>query len=68
MQKSDGSIVADVPCICDSWVFFYSDLFSDCLTNIDVQNLSSTVPLSQVPLCEGYLSADEVHEALLGMA
>ena len=24
MRKSDGSIVADVPSICDSWISFYS--------------------------------------------
>lgn len=69
MQESDGSIVADVPGICDSWVSFYSDLFCACPTNINVQNhlldnLSSFVPPSQVPLCEGHLT--EVHKALLG--
>ena len=73
MRKSDGSIVADVPSICDSWISFYSDLFLACPTNIDVQNrlldnLSSSVPPSEVPLCEGYLSVDEVYKALLGMA
>jgi len=73
MQNPDGSIVADVPGICDSWVSFYSDLFSACPTNPDVQNqlldnLSSLVPPSQVPLCEGHLTVEEAHKALLGMA
>ena len=73
MQNSDGSIVADVPSVCDSWVSFYSDLFRACPTNIDVQNdllgnLSSFVALSQVSICEGPLSVEEVHKALLGMA
>jgi len=73
MQNPDGSIVADVPGICDSWVFFYSDLFAACPTNSDVQNqlldnLSSFVPPSQVPLCEGHLTVEEAHKALLGMA
>jgi len=71
MQESDCSIVADVPGICDSWVSFYLHLFCACPTNINVQNrlldnLSSFVPPSQVPLCEGHLT--EVHKALLGMA
>ena len=73
MQNPDGSIVADVPGICDSWVSFYSDLFSVCPTNSDVQNqlldnLSSFVPPSQVPLCEGHLTVEEAHKALSGMA
>ena len=61
-----------VPGICDSLVSFYSDLFCACPTDIDVQNqlldtLSSFVPHSQVPLCEGHLTEEEVHKALLGM-
>ena len=48
MRKSDCSIAADVPSICDSWISFYSDLFRAFPTNIDVQNrlldnLSSSV-------------------------
>jgi len=73
MQNPDGSIVADVPGICDSWVSFYSDLFCACPTNTDVQNqlldnLSSFVPPSQVPFCEGHLTVEETHKVLLGMA
>ena len=73
MKEPDGSLVGDVPSICDSWVSFYSTLLSACPTNIDVQNrlldnLSSALPPSQVHLCEGHLTTDEVHEALLGMA
>ena len=56
MQNLDGVIVADIPNICDSWVPFYSYLFRACPTNLDVQNeildnLSSFVPIFQVPLC-----------------
>ena len=73
MKEPDGSLVGDLSSICDSWVSFYSTLFSACPTNIDVQNrlldnLSSALPPSQVHLCEGHLTTDEVHEALLGMA
>ena len=73
MKEPDGSVVGDVPSICDSWVSFYSTLFSACPTNIDVQNrlldnLSSLLPPPQAHLCEGHLTMDEVHKALLGMA
>ena len=72
MKEPDGSLVGDVHSICDSWVSFYSTLFSARPTNIDVQNrlldnLTSALPPSQVHLCEGHLTTDEVHEALLGM-
>lgn len=70
MKESWRSIVGDVPGICDSWVFFYSSLFSSCPTNIDVQNrllqyIFPVVPPSQVHRCEGHLTVDEVHKALL---
>ena len=73
MQNSDGSIVADMPGICQSWVSFYSDLFSACPTDPSVKadllsNLTSTAPPSQVSQCEGRLMMTEVHQALLGMA
>ena len=73
MKEPDGSVVGDVPSICNSWVSFYSTLFSACPTNIDVQNrlldnLSSPLPPPQAYLCEGHLTTDEVHKALLGMA
>ena len=73
MKEPDGSVVGDVPSICDSWVSFYSTLFSACPTNFDVQNrlldnLSSPLPPPQAHLCEGHLTLDEVHKALLGMA
>lgn len=73
MRNPDGAIVADVPSICDSWVSFYSGLFCACPTDVGVQNdlldqLLSVVPPSQAPLCEGRLTVEEVHKALLGMA
>ena len=73
MQNSDGLIVADMPGICQSWVSFYSDLFSACPTDPSVQtellsHLTFSVPPSQVSLCEGHLTVAEVHHALLGMA
>ena len=73
MQNSDGSIAADVPGICQSWVSFYSDLFTACPTDQSVQaelldHLTSSVPPSEVPSCEGHLTAEEVRQALLGMA
>ena len=52
---------------------FYSQLFSACPTDPVIQSdmlgrLSLSVPSSDVPLCEGLLSSEEVLLALQGMA
>ena len=73
MKNADGSLATDISSICDSWVAFYSSLFSACDTEPDtqeelLQNLSSFLSPDQSQLCDGYLTADEVLEALKGMA
>ena len=73
MKNADGSLATDISSICDSWVAFYSSLFSACDTEPDtreelLQNLSSFLSPDQSQLCDGYLTADEVLEALTGMA
>ena len=73
MRREDGSIVSDITNICNSWVSFYSTLFTACQCDIDIQNellskVASCVPPDQVGLCEGYLSLEEVQIALSGMA
>lgn len=73
MQKADGSITADISGICDSWVDFYSTLFTSTDIDLGVQGdllskLSRTVPASDVQLCEGPISVGEAYAALVGMA
>lgn len=73
MQNCDGSVVADVLGICNSWISFYSHLFHACPTYVHMQNglvdkLSSSVPSLNVPHCEGHLAVKGIHKALLGMA
>ena len=73
MRNEDGSIVFDISNICNSWVSFYSTLFTACQCDGDIQNdllskVTSCVPPDQVSCCEGYLSLEEVQIALSGMA
>ena len=73
MRNEDGSIVSDISNICNSWVSFYSTLFTACQCDGDIQNdllskVTSCVPPDQVSCCEGYLSLEEVQIALSGMA
>lgn len=73
MKNSDGSIASSIVEICDSWVFFYSSLFTACDTDPVVQDalvdqLSSSLPLDQAGSCDGYISSAEAFSALSGMA
>ena len=73
MKNSDGSIASSIVEICDSWVFFYSSLFTACDTDPVVQEvlldqLSSSLPLDQAGSCDGYISSAEAFSALSGMA
>ena len=73
MKRPDGSIASHIYDICDSWVHFYSDLFTASPVDLTVQqalldNLSSTIPAHETALCDGPLTVDEVRIALLGMA
>ncbi len=73
IKDDHDSIVTDIDGIISAWLSFYADLFSACPTDSDVQAdmlncLSLTVPPSDVPLCEGLFSCEEVLIALKGMA
>ena len=69
----DGSLATDISSICDSWVDFYTDLFSAEPVDASAQNLllghlSSQLPSEASCACDGLLSVDEVFRALEGMA
>lgn len=71
MRNSDGSSASSIVEICDSWVFFYSSLFTACDTDPVVQDalldqLSSSLPLDQAGSCDGYISSAEAFSALSG--
>ena len=73
MKNPDGSVASGIVQICDSWVSFYSSLFTACDTDPAVQaalldQLSSTLSSAQAVSCEGYISIDEAFKALSGMA
>ena len=73
IKDDSGSVVTDLDGIMSAWLAFYTQLFSACTTEADVQtemlnSLHLIVPPSDVPLCEGRFSMDEVLLALSGMA
>ena len=73
MKNPDGSIASGIVQICESWVSFYSDLFTACDTNMVVQaalldQLSSSLSLAQADSCEGCITVEEASLALSGMA
>lgn len=73
MKDSDGNIISDVSGICDSWVSFYSSLFSACETDPVIQGqlldkLTSTLSQDQADSCDGHISLNEAFTALAGMA
>ena len=73
MRSSDGSVVSDLDGICNSWVEFYTSLFTAEEVDLSVQesllsNVSACLSSEQASLCEGYLMVEEVFAALNGMA
>ena len=73
MRLPDGSLVSDVDGICQSWVDYYSSLFSAGHTDPGTQSsllagLSSKLPDEARLSCEGLLSVQEVHTALVGLS
>ena len=72
-ENSNGSFASSIVEICDSWVSFYSSLFTACDTDLVVQGtlldqLSSSLPPDQAGSCDGYISSAEAFSALSGMA
>ena len=73
LRNDDGTIVSEPSDLCESFVSFYSDLFSCEPTDISAREalldcVSDKLQLDQAKLCEGLLTADECLSALLGMA
>ena len=72
-KNPDGSIASGIVQICESWVSFYSDLFTACDTDIVVQaalldQLSSSLSPAMAGSCEGHTTVEEASLALPGMA
>ena len=73
VKNPDGSIPSNIVDIGDSWISFYSSLFTACETDLVVQNalldqLSSSLSPEQAGSCEGHISVNEAFCALSGMA
>ena len=73
LRLPDDSIFSDPADLCASFSDFYSSLYSASETDASVQeallaNLPTPLPPEQSDLCEGLLSVDECHRALLGLA
>ena len=73
LRLPDDSIVSDPADLCSSFSDFYSSLYSTSETDASAQealhaNLPTPLPPEQSDLCEGLLSAEECHLALVGMA
>ena len=73
MKNPDGSIASRITDIGDSWVSFYTNLFTACDTDPQVQSslldqLSLTLSPGLAGLCEGNISVCEAFSALKGIA
>lgn len=73
MRLPDGSLVSDIDGICKSSVDYYSSLFSAGHTDPETQKsllagLSLKLPDDARLSCEGLLSIQEVHAALVGLS
>ena len=73
LRDEDGSIVSSPADLCLSFSSFYSSLFTSSPTDPVAQqellsNVSSTLSPGQALECEGSLTVDECHKALIGMA
>ena len=73
LRLPNDSIVSDPADLCSSFSDFYSSLYSASETDASAQdallaNLPTPLPPEKSDLCEGLLSAEECHLALVGMA
>ena len=73
MRVSNGVVVMDVEGVCESWASFYQDLFTACPVDLGVQSdlldcLTLSLSVDDPASCEGPISPNEAHAALLGMA
>ena len=73
IRRADGSLATDISSICESWVEFYSGLFTADPVDSSAQDsllgcLTARLPGEASDSCEGLLSSEEVFKALEGMA
>ena len=73
MRVSNGVVVTDVEGICECWASFYQDLFTACPVDLGVQSdlldcLTLSLSVDDAASCDGPISPNEAHAALLGMA
>ena len=73
MRVSNGVVVTDVEGIYESCASFYQDLFTACPVDLGVQSdlldcLSASLSVDDAASCDGPISPNEAHAALLGMA
>ena len=73
MRGADGEIVSDIDGICQSWVTFFSSLFSAEEVDLKTQenllaNLSACLPSSASSSCQGPITSKEAHKDLEGAA
>lgn len=73
LRESDSTVISDPDLLCSSFASFYSSLFTASVCDVAAQdsllsNITSTLSSNQADLCEGPLTIDECHLALLGMA
>ena len=73
MRVSNVVVVTDVEAIYESWASFYQDLFTACPVDLGVLSdffdcLSLSLSVDDAASCDGPISPNEAHAALLGMA
>ena len=73
MRVSNGVAVTDAEGICESWASFYQHLFTACPVDLGVLSylldcLSLSLSVDDAASCDGPISANEAHAALLDMA
>ena len=73
MRVFNGVVVTDVEGVCESWASFYQYLFTVCPVDLGVQSdlldcLTLSLSVDDFASCDGPISPNEAHTALLGMA
>lgn len=72
-MRVSNVVVTYFESICESWASFYKDPFTACPVNLEVQSdllscLSLSLSVDDAASCDGLISSNEAHTALLGMA
>ena len=72
-MRVSNVVVTYFESICESWASFYKDPFTACPVDLEVQSdllscLSLSLSVDDATSCDGPISSNEAHTALLGMA